>query len=74
MNQIILQLIRTETKKGEGKHMKESILELLKDIEEGVAQNDLQKIKNIVKALGEILKSEYVCESYSFEYHELRGA
>jgi len=39
--------------------MKESILELLQEIKEGIAQNDLQKIEQAFRALEEILASEY---------------
>jgi len=39
--------------------MKESIIELLKEIETGIAQNDLLKIKQAYKALAEILESEF---------------
>jgi len=39
--------------------MKESILELLQEIKEGIAQSNLQKTEQAFRALEEIMLSEY---------------
>ena len=39
--------------------MRESIFELLEQLKKGIEHQDIQEIKNISRAMEEILKSEY---------------